>query len=130
MDILTETALQMSAGSRKPLWQKRNMETIRRAASTFGSVGAQKPQEFYQGSSQAPEEYFGGFAVYYHAGLTGQDIMTVQGDHADAINYAPGRGGLPGRTAGRRKQRGRTDAPCLQVMGRDKVYAREKYHKG
>ena len=88
MDILTETALQMSAGSRKPLWQKRNMETIRRAASTFGSVGAQKPQEFYQGSSQAPEEYFGGFAVYYHAGLTGQDIMTVQGDHADAINYA------------------------------------------
>ena len=45
-------------------------------------------QEFYRGSDQAPEKYFGGFAVYYHAGMTGQDIMTVRGEYADTLNSA------------------------------------------
>ncbi len=86
-DILTEAALDMGA-SGKQGQRKRDAETIRRASSTFGPVGAQMLQEFYRGSDQAPEKYFGGFAVYYHAGLTGQDIMTVQGEYADALNSA------------------------------------------
>ena len=86
-DILTEAALDMGT-SGKQGQRKRDAETIRRASSTFGPVGAQMLQEFYRGSDQAPEKYFGGFAVYYHAGMTGQDIMTVRGEYADTLNSA------------------------------------------
>ena len=83
-DALSQTALKMGAEGRKR-GQEGNAKAIQRAAHSFGEQGSQMLQEMYWNDVQDPEKYFGGFAVYYHAGLTGQDIMSVREDYDDVI---------------------------------------------
>ena len=83
-DALSQTALEMGAEGRKR-GQEGNVKAIQRAAHSFGEQGSQMLQELYWDDVQDPEKYFGGFAVYYHAGLTGQDIMSVREDYDDVI---------------------------------------------
>ncbi len=83
-DALTQMALEMGAEGRRR-GQESNAKAIQRAAHSFGEQGSQMLQELYWNDVQDPEEYFGGFAVYYHAGLTGQDIMSVREDYDDVI---------------------------------------------
>jgi len=83
-DALTQMALEMGAEGRKR-GQEGNAKAIQRAAHSFGEQGSKMLQELYWSDAQDPEKYFGGFAVYYHAGLTGQDIMSVREDYDDVI---------------------------------------------
>ena len=60
---------------------------IQRASSTLGENGRKAMTATYDGQTDAGR-YYGGFAVYYQAGISGKDLNKVSGDYSGVLTPA------------------------------------------
>lgn len=64
-----------------------DMGRIQRASSALGENGRKALTATYDGQTDAGR-YYGGFAVYYQAGVSGQDLNKVSGEYSGALTPA------------------------------------------
>lgn len=65
--------------------QAHNIQSVNRAAQALGRQGAKVAADFYDGTTPA-QDYYGAFAAYYQAGVTGMDMEKVRTGYASTLN--------------------------------------------
>lgn len=74
--------------SRTPVEQVWSSKRLEAALDTLGEQGKAQGKAFFNGTSQDPMAYYGGFAAYYEAGVSGIDMSKVQSQYAGELNDA------------------------------------------
>lgn len=74
--------------SRTPVEQAWASKRLEAALDTLGEQGKVQGKAFFDGTSQDPMAYYGGFAAYYEAGVSGIDMSKVQSQYAGELNDA------------------------------------------
>ena len=82
----TKTA-QESAQTRPVAQQAYDVKRIQQAASSLGENGAKALSASYDGSISA-DAFYGGFAAYYEAGVSGLDMGKVRSEYGAQLNEA------------------------------------------
>ena len=85
------TAAQETApgvGAQNVVRQAWSSKRLADAITSLGPQGQAQAQAFYNSQDQRADEYYGGFAAYYEAGVTGMDMGKVQSQYARTLNDA------------------------------------------
>ncbi len=67
------------------VWNDRRLDA---ALETLGPQGKAQGKAFFDSATQDPVIYYGGWAAYYEAGVSGMDMGKVQAQYANALNGA------------------------------------------
>lgn len=76
-----------SQGARTAAQQVYDVNRMQRAASALGESGRRALNAAYDGSTDA-ERFYGGFAAYYEAGVSGRSQESVRSEYAGELNEA------------------------------------------
>lgn len=76
------------AGAHSVVRQAWNSKRLADALTSLGPHGQTQAQAFYNSQDQRADEYYGGFAAYYEAGVSGMDMGKVQSQYASVLNDA------------------------------------------
>ena len=83
-----ETPVERKTARRAPAEQVWSDKRLDAALDALGEQGKVQGKAFFDSATQDPVAYYGGFAAYYEAGVSGMDMGKVQSRYASVLNDA------------------------------------------